>query len=98
MIRIDVFYVEDDGYYFVPIYVADTKREKLPNKAAVAMKPYNLWKEMKDENFVFSLYPGDLVRIQSRKGIKLNLPRAAREKRKSFGRMECIITGAQALR
>lgn len=28
---------------------------------------------MKDENFVFSLYPGDLVRIQSRKGIKLNL-------------------------
>lgn len=41
MIRIDVFYVEDDGYYFVPIYVADTKREKLPNKAAVAMKPYN---------------------------------------------------------
>lgn len=73
MIRIDVFYVEDDGYYFVPIYVADTKREKLPNKAAVAMKPYNLWKEMKDENFVFSLYPGDLVRIQSRKGIKLNL-------------------------
>lgn len=73
MVRIDVFYVEDDGYYFVPIYVADTKKESLPNKAAVAMKPYNLWKEMNDENFAFSLYPGDLVRIQSRKGIKLNL-------------------------
>ena len=73
MVRIDVFYVEGDGYYFVPIYVADTKKESLPNKAAVAMKPYNLWKKMKDENFVFSLYPGDLVRIQSRKGIKLNL-------------------------
>ena len=28
---------------------------------------------MKDDNFIFSLYPGDLVRIQSRKGIKLNL-------------------------
>lgn len=73
MVRIDVFYVEDDGYYFVPIYVADTKKESLPNKAVVAYKAYSEWKEMKDENFIFSLYPGDLVRIQSRKGIKLNL-------------------------
>ena len=73
MIRIDVFYVEDDGYYFVPIYVADTKKERLPNKAVVAYKAYSEWKEMKNENFIFSLYPGDLVRIQSRKGIKLTL-------------------------
>ena len=73
MIRIDVFYVEDDGYYFVPIYVADTKKESLPNKAVVAYKAYSEWKEMMDENFIFSLYPGDLVCIQSRKGIKLNL-------------------------
>lgn len=73
MIRIDVFREEDDGYYFVPIYVADTKKERLPNKAVVAYRPYEDWKEMQDENFVCSLYPGDLVRIQSRKGIKLNL-------------------------
>ena len=73
MVRIDVFYVEGDGYYFVPIYVADTKKESLPNKAVVAYKAYSEWKEMKDENFIFSLYPGDLVRIQSRKGIKLTL-------------------------
>ena len=73
MVRIDVFYVEDDGYYFVPIYVADTKKKSLPNKAVVAYKAYSEWKEMKDENFIFSLYPGDLVRIQGRKGIKLNL-------------------------
>lgn len=73
MVRIDVFYVEDDGYYFVPIYVADTKKESLPNKAAVAHKAYSTWKEMRDENFIFSLYPGDLVRIQSRAGIKLSL-------------------------
>lgn len=73
MVRIDVFYVEDDGYYFVPIYVADTKKESLPNKAVVAYKAYSEWKEMKDENFIFSLYPRDLVCIQSRKGIKLNL-------------------------
>ena len=73
MIRIDVFYVEDEGYYFVPIYVADTKKAELPKKAVVAYKAYSDWKEMIDENFLFSLYPGDLVRIQSRKGIKLNI-------------------------
>ena len=73
MIRIDVFHVEDDGYYFVPIYVADTKKKELPNKAVVAYKPYENWKEMCAENFIFSLYSGDLVRIKSRKGIKLNL-------------------------
>ena len=73
MVRIDVFYVEDEGYYFVPIYVADTKRAELPNKAVVAYKAYSDWKEMQAQNFVFSLYSGDLVRIWSRKGIKLNL-------------------------
>ncbi len=73
MIRIDVFYVGGDGYYFVPIYVADTKKSKLPNKAVVAAKSYDEWKEMDNRSFVFSLYPGDLVRIWSRKGIKLNL-------------------------
>ena len=73
MVRIDVFYVEDDGYYFVPIYVADTKKESLPNKAAVKNRSYAEWKEMRDEYFLFSLYPGDLIRIRNRKGIKLNL-------------------------
>lgn len=73
MIRIDVFHVEDDGYYFVPIYVADTKKTELPNKAAVQKKPYSNWKEMDNQNFIFSLYPGDLVRIRSRSGIKLNI-------------------------
>lgn len=73
MLRIDVYHVEDDGYYFVPIYVADTKRPELPNKAAVAKKPYDKWKKMDDRNFIFSLYPGDLVRVRSRKGVTLNL-------------------------
>lgn len=73
MLRIDVFHVEDDGYYFVPIYVADTKKPQLPNRAVVAYKSYNEWKEMEDKDFLFSLYPGDLVRIKSKKGVKLNL-------------------------
>lgn len=67
MVRVDVFKVEGDGYYLVPIYVADTLKEKLPNKAIVAYKPYSQWKEMSDEDFLFSLYPNDLIRIQSKK-------------------------------
>ncbi|MEG0338456.1 MAG: type II CRISPR RNA-guided endonuclease Cas9 [Oscillospiraceae bacterium] len=61
MVRIDVFYVEKDGYYFVPIYVADTLKPTLPNKAVIAAKNYNEWKEMDDSNFVFSLYANDLI-------------------------------------
>ena len=71
MVRIDVFYVENDGYYFIPIYVADTLKKDLPNKACVAHKPYAEWKEMRPENFVFSLYPNDLIRVTHRKGINL---------------------------
>lgn len=73
MVRIDIFRVENDGYYMVPIYVADTKKPELPNRAVVAGKPYSEWKEMRDEDFLFSLYPSDLVLIRHRKGVKLTL-------------------------
>ena len=71
MVRIDVFRVEGDGYYFVPIYVADTLKPELPDKAVVAHKPYNEWKEMRDDDFVFSLYPNDLVKMTHKRGMKL---------------------------
>lgn len=73
MVRIDVFHVDDDRYYFVPVYVADTKKKHLPSKAVRAAKPYSEWKEMYDKDFLFSLYSGDLIRVQSNKPIKLNL-------------------------
>jgi CRISPR-associated endonuclease Csn1 len=69
MVRIDIYYVENDGYYFVPIYVADTLKSKLPNKACVGGKPYSDWKEMDDENFVFSLYPNDLICVSHKNNI-----------------------------
>jgi len=72
MVRIDVFHVEGDGYYFVPIYVADTLRPELPNRACVAHKPYSEWKIMREEDFCFSLYPNDLICIKSRRSIKLS--------------------------
>jgi len=73
MVRIDVFHVENDGYYLVPIYVADTLKPELPNKACLAHKPYSEWKEMKDEDFVFSLYPNDLVEVCHKKVITLSV-------------------------
>lgn len=73
MVRTDVFYVEGEGYYLVPIYVADTVKTELPNKAIVANKPFDAWKEMKDDNFLFSLYPNDLIRIVSKRDMKFSL-------------------------
>ena len=74
MIRIDVFR-ENGKYFFVPIYAADVVKKVLPNKAATAGKNYENWREMKDENFVFSLYPKDLIHVKTKKedGLKLNL-------------------------
>lgn len=72
-VRIDVFYVEGDGYYFVPIYVADTLKPELPNRACTRGKLYNNWKVMDERDFLFSLYPNDLVRITSRNTLNLKI-------------------------
>lgn len=76
MVRCDVFYVAGDGYYFVPIYVADTVKDKLPSLAPVAGRDKNnqkIRKRMSEENFVFSLYKNDLIRVYSKKDISLNV-------------------------
>ena len=44
IVRTDVFYIDGEGYYLVPIYVTDTIKSELPNKAIVAHKPYERWK------------------------------------------------------
>lgn len=79
MIRIDVYYVPDDGYYFVPIYIADTVKEHLPNRASVKRKKYEQWKLMQEDHFQFSLYPGDLVLVKGKKAIKLSLTNKDKE-------------------
>lgn len=71
MIRIDVFKVEGEGYYFVPIYAFDTVKPQLPNLAVVVHKPHDTWKPMLDENFLFSLYPNELIKIKHRSKITL---------------------------
>lgn len=82
MIRMDVFRVPnerkpDDSYYFVPIYVADTKKATLPSKAVVGKKPPEAWKQMKPEHFLFSIFKGDLIYVESKKGISLALAKEA---------------------
>ena len=69
MIRVDVF-CENGKYYSVPIYVSDVKKKELPNRAVVALKSYSKWKEMKEENFLFSLYPNDLFYFEHPKEMK----------------------------
>ncbi|MBQ4112368.1 MAG: type II CRISPR RNA-guided endonuclease Cas9, partial [Clostridia bacterium] len=81
MVRCDVFYVEGDGYYFVPIYVADTVKDALPSMAPIAGKDKETglkkWKKMDNEDFVFSLYPNDLIRIYAKKPITVSIIREA---------------------
>lgn len=72
MVRVDIFGVEERGktrYYIVPIYVSDTVKNELPNKAIVAHKPYDEWPKMKDEDFLFSLYPNDLIYVKHPSGM-----------------------------
>ena len=73
MVRIDIFKPENDGYYFIPVYVSDTVKPELPNKACVAYKNYTDWKEMKDSDFLFSVYPNDLLRVRAKKDIKFTV-------------------------
>lgn len=73
MIRIDVYYVPGDGYYWVPIYVADTVKETLPNKAVVRDKTMEEWKEMKEDDFLFSLFRNDLILVERDKPICFSL-------------------------
>lgn len=72
MVRIDVFN-EGGKYYLVPIYVSDTVKETLPDRAIVAAKPYSQWKVVKDEDFIFSLYPNDLIKVKSKRDMKFSL-------------------------
>lgn len=65
MVRIDLYYVEGEGYYFIPIYISDLMKEELPKKACVPHKEYHDWKNMKDEDFLYSIYPNDLLYIKS---------------------------------
>lgn len=64
MIRADIF-CKDGKYFIVPIYVSDVVEPSLPNKAVTRGKQYSEWLEMDDKDFIFSLYPNDLIKVTS---------------------------------
>lgn len=69
MVRIDV-YKTPTKYVFVPIYVKDTVKKELPKKAASQGKAFNDWYEIQPgDEFLFSLFKNDLIRIQNHRGI-----------------------------
>jgi len=96
MVRIDVFHVEEDGYYFIPIYTADTVKQELPNRAVVAHVPADRWKIMREEDFLFSLYAGDLIRVEGTRDINLTAVSAASTGQQELIRREWLLyyTGA----
>ena len=64
MLRVDVF-GKGGKFYAVPVYVADTARAELPNRAVVAFKPESEWPEMDGTYaFLFSLHPNDWVAVK----------------------------------
>ncbi len=69
MVRVDIF--EKKGkYYIVPIYVADTVKATLPERAIAAHKPETEWTMMDvSYRFCFSLYPNDVVRLQTKESV-----------------------------
>lgn len=73
MVRVDVYHVPGDGYYWVPIYVADTLKPELPNKAVIANKPKSEWKIMDEKYFIFSLHKNDLILVEKKDSIKFKL-------------------------
>lgn len=74
MVRVDVFKIEGEGYYLVPVYVADTVKKELPKKAIIAHKPYKKWKDMDEKDFLFTLYPNDLIYVESKKEMIFKIP------------------------
>ena len=91
MVRIDVFKVESDGYYFVPIYVADTIKKELPNMAVVAHKSHENWEKMEDTNFIFSLYPSDLIKVIHNQNMKFALINKDSDLQKEYNTKEEFV-------
>lgn len=64
-IRIDVF-IREGKYFAVPVYVHHFAQGNLPNRAIIANTPEDAWEIMDNDEFLFSLYKNDLVRVQSK--------------------------------
>ncbi|EOV9527138.1 type II CRISPR RNA-guided endonuclease Cas9 [Bacillus cytotoxicus] len=66
IVRTEVFRHKETGNYFLtPVYVADVLAKKVPDRLITPKKPYSEWRKITDEyEFLFSLYPNDLIRVK----------------------------------
>ncbi|MBV6541119.1 type II CRISPR RNA-guided endonuclease Cas9 [Ursidibacter maritimus] len=69
MVRVDVF-TKGGKYFLVPIYTWQVAKGILPDRAVVGGKDESEW-ELIDKNakFQFTLYPNDLVKLTTLKGV-----------------------------
>ena len=66
MLRADIF-TKGGEFYVVPVYVSDSAKTELPNKAVLQGKAESEWPVMDESfSFLFSLSPNDLVRVTSK--------------------------------
>lgn len=71
MLRVDVFRHKHNGrFHLVPVYVHHAVANDLPTRAIVAYKDECEWTLIEDQSFefLFSIYPNDLIRLSQRKG------------------------------
>ncbi len=63
MLRVDIF-TKGGKFFPVPLYVADSVKKVLPNRAVVAYKPELEWSVMDESySFLFSLHPNDWIKV-----------------------------------
>lgn len=63
MARVDL-YQKEGKYYAVPIYISDMVKKEIPRKAATGGKQYKDWRVMNPDDFLFSVYPRDLLHLK----------------------------------
>ena len=69
MVRVDL-YQREGKYYAVPIYISDMVKKEIPRKAATNGKQYKDWRVMDPDDFLFSVYPRDLLHLKKGKPFK----------------------------
>ena len=65
--RTDVYYLAGDGYYIVPVYNYEILTKGLPTPCLASVYKRE-WKEMRQEDYLFSLYRWSYVAIAKRDG------------------------------
>lgn len=66
MVCVDL-YQKEGKYYAVPIYISDMVKKEIPRKAATGGKQYKDWRVMDPDDFLFSVYPRDLLHLKKGK-------------------------------